>query len=424
MTSRDKARALLAEPAALARALGYKDMRDDLHGLWMKRMLTAAGDMTLQAHRGSFKTTCLCLVIALLMIKERDRNIIFLRKTDNDVAEVVQTVQRILTSDVFCQIYTALTGSELALPRATNTELSCSAYSAPRGAPQLLGVGIGGSLTGKHADIVITDDIVNLKDRVSRAEREHTKQIYMELRNVLNPGGRFINTGTPWHVEDAFTLMPKPEKYDCYTTGMLTSERLDALRQSMTPSLFAANYELKHIASEKALFTGAPAFTDDTALLRDGIAHVDAAYGGEDGTAFTCAKKRGDRIYIYGKLYQAHVDTVLERILLDAERLKCGPVLTEDNGDKGFLAKEITRRSYRAKTYHENENKYLKISGYLRKWWPNIVFLRGTDPEYINQILDYTEDAQHDDAPDSAASILRYIDTGPRRAVVRNDIYI
>lgn len=423
MTSRDKARALLAEPAALARALGYKDMRDDLHGLWMKRMLTAAGDMTLQAHRGSFKTTCLCLVIALLMIKERDRNIIFLRKTDNDVAEVVQTVQRILTSDVFCQIYTALTGSELALPRATNTELSCSAYSAPRGAPQLLGVGIGGSLTGKHADIVITDDIVNLKDRVSRAEREHTKQIYMELRNVLNPGGRFINTGTPWHVEDAFTLMPKPEKYDCYTTGMLTSERLDALRQSMTPSLFAANYELKHIASEKALFTGAPTFTDDAALLRDGVAHVDAAYGGEDGTAFTCAKKRGDTIYLYGRLFPGHVDTVLERILQDARSLKCAPVHCEDNGDKGFLAKEITRRGYRAKTYHENENKFLKISGYLRKWWPHIVFLRGTDAAYLNQIFDYSEDAQHDDAPDSAASAIRILDN-PRRAIARSDIYV
>ena len=424
MTEREKARTLLEHPVTLAHALGYTDMRGDLHGRWIRRMLKSAGDMTLQAHRGSYKTTCLCVVIALLMLKERDKNIIFLRKTDNDVTEVVQTVQRILTSDVLRQVYAALSGDELTVPRATSTELTCSAYSAPRGAAQLLGIGIGGSLTGKHADIVITDDIVNLKDRISRAEREHTKSIYMELQNVKNRGGRFINTGTPWHVEDAFTLMPEPERFDCYHTGMLSEARLDELRRSMTPSLFAANYELKHIASENALFTGAPEFTDDAELLRDGIAHVDAAYGGEDGTAFTCAKKVGDRIYIYGKLYQAHVDTVLERILLDAGRLKCGPVLTEDNGDKGFLAKEIARRGGRAKTYHENENKYLKISGYLRKWWPNLVFLRDTDPAYIAQILDYTEDAQHDDAPDSAASIVRYIDTGPRRAVVRSDIYI
>jgi len=51
-----------------------------------------------------------------------------------------------------------------------------------------------------------------------------------------------------------------------------------------------------------------------------------------------------------------------------------------------------------------------KISTYLRKWWPNIIFLRGTDPDYINQIMDYTEQAEHDDAPDSAACCCRYWD--------------
>lgn len=56
-------------------------------------------------------------------------------------------------------------------------------------------MGIYASLTGKHADIVITDDIVNIKDRVSRAEREKTKLQYQELQNVKNRGGRFINTG-------------------------------------------------------------------------------------------------------------------------------------------------------------------------------------------------------------------------------------
>ena len=52
----------------------------------------------------------------------------------------------------------------------------------------------------------------------------------------------------------------------------------------------------------------------------------------------------------------------------------------------------------------------IKIASFLRKWWPNIVFVRGTDPEYINQIMDYTEQAEHDDAPDSAAAVCRRLD--------------
>ena len=410
MTYAEMAAELLQHPAALGRALGYEDFRDDLHGKWITDIVTRDDDMTLQAHRGSFKTTCLCVSIALMMIFERDRNIIFLRKTDNDVMEVVKSIQRILASDVFQAIYKALTKERLEIIRSTGTELTTNAYTAPRGAAQLLGIGIGGSLTGKHADIIITDDIVNLKDRISHAERERTKAVYQELQNVRNPGGRIINTGTPWHKDDAFSLMPEPETYDCYSTGMLDENQIASLRQSMSPSLFAANYELRHIAVENALFTTPPVFTKDASKLRDGIAHIDAAYGGEDSTAFTCGKRDGDTLYMYGKKWHAHVDTVLDKVIADCQRLQCGPIMCESNADKSFLAKEIASKGFKARTYTERENKYLKIAEYLRKWWPNIVWLDGTDPDFIDEIMDYTEDAEHDDCPDSASCVCRWFD--------------
>ena len=85
------------------------------------------------------------------------------------------------------------------------------------------------------------------------------------------------------------------------------------------------------------------------------------------------------------------MDKVLEEIIGEAERMMCWPMYCEDNGDKGFFCKEIRRRGHYAKTYTEHQNKVIKISSYLRKWWPNIVFVRGTDQAYIDQILDYTE---------------------------------
>jgi hypothetical protein len=54
-------------------------------------------------------------------------------------------------------------------------------------------------------------------------------------------------------------------------------------------------------------------------------------------------------------------------------------------------------------------NKYLKIVTYLKFEWKNVVFVDGTDPEYIEQILDYNEYAEHDDAPDSLASMIRVL---------------
>ena len=410
MTPAEKARALIADPIALGAALGYKDFRRGLHDEWIRDMILGTEDMTLQAHRGSYKTTCLAQSIACMMILYRGRNIIFLRKTDTDVVEVIKNVVRILKSDVFRQIYLALTGEALSIVKETSTEVTTSAYRAPRGAAQLLGMGIGGSITGKHADIVITDDIINVKDRMSAAEREKTKAAYMELQNIRNRGGRIINTGTPWHKEDAFSIMPPPKVYDCYTTKLIDDDKLAELKRSMAPSLFAANYELQHIAAENALFTVYPGTTDNAAMLWDGIAHIDAAYEGEDYTALTCSRRVGGKLYLYGRIWRAHVDTVMDAILADCDRLRCAPISCETNGDKGYLAREMRARGAAVRPYSERMNKYYKISTFLRKWWGNVVFLSGTDPAYIAQIMDYNEQAEHDDAPDSAACVCRLLD--------------
>ena len=404
---------ILKEPDDLGRRVGFKDLTT-LHGEWIREMINGQGDYTLQAHRGSYKSSCLAVAIAILMILKPKRNIIFLRKTDSDVAEMLGMVSKILRTQVIQDIVLRYWHKALKITGESMNHLSTNLWDSPMGAPQLLGLGIRSSITGKHAWYVITDDICNKDDRESRAERERTKTQYDELQNIRNKGGRIINLGTPWHKDDVFTKMPNIHKYDCYTTGLITKEQLEQLRQSMAPSLFAANYELKHIASSEVLFESAPAFTDDIQLIRDGVSHVDAAYGGGDYTAFTCGRRDWDNdiIYLYGRLWHCAVDMVIDEIKEETKRLMCVPVHCETNGDKGFLEEEFFRREVYAQGYVESQNKFAKISTYLRKWWPRIVFLEGTDPEYIDQILDYTKYAEHDDAPDSAACVCRILDKG------------
>ena len=107
-------------------------------------------------------------------------------------------------------------------------------------------------------------------------------------------------------------------------------------------------------------------------------------------------------------------DKVIDPIIEEARRLMCEPIRCEENGDKGFLVRELLRRDVYAMGYTEHMNKFVKIATILKKWWPRIIFLEGTDPEYIDQILDYTENAEHDDAPDSAACVCRSLESGYR----------
>ena len=394
------------EPYKIGHWVGFKDLTT-LHNEWMRSFLYDDEDQTLLAHRGSYKTTVLSLFFALHIVIDPNRNVLFFRKTDDDVTEVIIQTQKILKSGCMQQIVRSLYGIDLKILKENNSEIHTNLCTSSRGVSQLVGLGIGTSVTGKHADIVVTDDIVNIKDRVSKAERERTKTLYMELQNVRNRGGRFINTGTPWHKEDTISIMPNVRRYDCYSTGLITRDKLEELRRSMSDSLFAANYELKHIADKDAMFQN-PQFIKDEALIYGGLAHIDAAYDGEDGTAYTAMKKLKDgRIIGFGKLWRRHVDDCLLEIQELHRRLQIGSVSCEKNADKGYLAKELAGMGFRAEVYSESMNKYIKISTFLRKNWGNIFWLEDTDPEYVNEILDYSEFAEHDDSPDSAASLLR-----------------
>lgn len=398
------------DPAEIAHWLGYQDMTD-LHSRWIHDFLFLDEDQTLMAHRGSYKTSALSIFFALHTVIKPNETLMYMRKTDQNVADICKQTQNILMSGAFQKMAQVIYGHGIQFKRATQSEIDTNLHQGVSGTAQISGFGINASITGRHADIVVTDDIVTLKDRVSNAEREHTRAIYQELVNVRNRGGRFINTGTKWAKEDAFDLMTKRNQakiYTCYDTGLITPEKLSEIRDSMTPSLFAANYELKIIADENALFGPANWLPpSESNAIHGGKAHIDAAYDGEDYTAYTILKKDGDRFIGYGKIWRKHVDQCLNEIDALHAMYEAGSIATETNADKGYLAKELKARGHQVNTYQEHQNKYLKIATILRKHWKQIYWIDETDPEYISQILDYTEDATHDDAPDSCASLLR-----------------
>lgn len=406
-TKRELLDYLTNNPADIGRIVGFSDLTD-LHNEWLKKIIMPKEDFTLQAHRGSYKTSCLSEGIALRMIFYPHQNIIFMRKTGGDVVEVVRQVSKILHSPLFAYIFKRIYGYDIGFVSENSCSITLNNYDTTRGAAQLLGIGTVGSLTGKHADCVITDDIINIQDRTSKAERDRIKLVYQELQNIKNRGGVIINTGTPWHKEDAFTLMPNIEKYDCYNTGLLTDEQIAVLKNSMTASLFAANYELRHIAADDVIFTD-PQIGGDPSHIEQGVGHIDAAYHGEDYTAYTLIRLVNGKYYVYGRIWRRHIDDVLDEILEIHHGFNGGKIYCEENGDKGYLGKDLRKRGERVVIYGEHMNKYVKITSYLKFEWSNVIFVKGTDEAYINQICDFNDDAEHDDAPDSLSSMIRAI---------------
>lgn len=397
------------KPYKFGHMLGFTKL-GPLHNGWIIEMLRGKGDSSIAASRGTYKTTCVSIALALIIILLPSKRTMFMRKTDSDVKEIIKQVSKILKDPHTQYIVQVLYGVSLKLTVDSATELSTNLASDTKGTSQLLGIGTGASLTGKHFDRIFTDDIINIKDRISKAEREQTKLIYQELQNIKNRDGRIINTLTMWHKDDASTLMPNLVKYNCYheeVRKIISEDELAHIKASMTPSLFSCNYELKIIADENLLFPERP-MGADIENVRGAMCHIDAAYGGEDYTAFTAMAWKDGHFYIYGRCWQKHIESCYPEIIKDYTRLTLGKCFNETNADKGMIARDLKHKyGLRMVTYHESMNKHIKISAYLKAIWQYVIFVAGTDDEYINQILDYSEDAEHDDCPDSAASLAR-----------------
>ena len=104
------------KPIAFGIENGFTDLKE-INNEWIKLFIHSKEDVTLQGHRGSYKTTCLSIAIALIMTVKPLETIMFLRKSDDDVKEIVVQVAKLLKSDIFRDMVKSLWGVDLILTK-------------------------------------------------------------------------------------------------------------------------------------------------------------------------------------------------------------------------------------------------------------------------------------------------------------------
>lgn len=471
-TKAEVVKLLTTEAHIVGRMLGSGyDRLEPIHGEWIQNWLLNPKNFTVvihQAHRSSYKSTCLRLAISILMILDPTLTIIVLRKSEDAVKECVQGVSKILDTPLFQTFISILypdidkkggfkktTDTALVIDTNLNTSLS--------GETQLRALGLGSPLTGKHAKLIITDDIVTTDDRESAAKRAETIMKYQELINILQndknfTDSRILNIGTPWHEEDAFKtmekgLLPKAEKqteleniptkdrtnndnrairllnmkrglfvYNCYQTGLMDEESIALKRQMINDDvLFAANYLLSLVSDDEKPFPkidnvghySLSYFQDD---CWECLAHIDAAYQGDDRTAVTFGGMNWDsnEVVACGKTYHTPLDQNYMEIAEMLYNNNVTDIYMETNTDKGLMGEKFREMGFNVYGYAEHSNKHTKIVSTIRPYWrengaalmPSVQFVKETDEDYLKEVYDYKKGVKHDDAPDSLACFL------------------
>ncbi len=386
-----------------------KDRLTEIHSDWIRYIWEAEEDRSLQGHRGSYKTTAVCVIgpIWWWLFHPEDR-IAIMRKTFTASAEVVQNIQLLMKKPELKSLFEYAHGEKYKpqIARYGKAQYTFKKGNTPE--PSIQAHGCDYSMTGLHYDKVIADDIITLKDRVSVAERRTTQEVINEVRtNILDPGKPFCVTGTPWHERDAWSILPEPRKYTVDDTGILSQEEIEEKKRKTTPLLYSVNYELEHTSDEEQIFKN-PFFGPWSFRQRNSVAQLDAAYDGDHHCALTIMSELPEGGYqAVGWVYQGNVKDWIEEIVEKCKEYRVTVLYNETNPDKGYTAEALKRKGVSCKTYQESQNKHIKITTYGYEVWPNIRWAPETQDEYMEQVLDYREKQEPDDAPDSFASLVR-----------------
>lgn len=387
-----------------------KDKLTELHSAWIRYMWDSTVSVALQAHRIAYKTTAVLIIgtIRWLLFNPNDR-IAIIRKNWSDAAKVVKAIEGIMQLESTQCLFKYAHGE---YPKFTTCQAGLLTFSfkrtiTPEGS--ITAHGLDASLTGTHYDKIFCDDFVTLKDRVSKAERDKTKEIIREVAtNIIETDQPVGYIGTPWHKRDAWTepAIPIPLKFTMRDTGILTPEQIEKKRAITTPSLFAANYELKHKSDENVLFDNPNYGRWDIKMRSTG--HLDPAYDGNNTCALTFMSELGKGgLQSIGFSYTGNVKNWLDVICDKYRKYRCELIHVEDNKDEGYTSDKLKEMGLNVHGYREGENKHIKISTNLYEFWNQITWDKDTDDEYMTQILDYEKGGEPDDAPDSAATLIR-----------------
>lgn len=283
---------------------------------------------------------------------------------------------------------------------------------------QITGYGAGQRTAKKFSGFLAIDDPNKPADIYSDTLRNKVIQYYSGtlLSRLNNSKVPIINIQQRLHVEDLSGILISKYDYEtikrpllvngvCQLPKQYNEERLKEIQ--LDELTFLAQYQQEPTEWINDAFKGLKWADDkETDFIYNGISHVDKGFDGTDGTAFTIGSEKNGIIYLFGKLWEGkHIDDCLTDITFYRQQFRSGTNFTEKNDDKGYLGKTFPNTA----TYQESMNKHFKIMTYLYPNWKRIKFIRGTDEAYIRQIQGYSEKATHDDAPDSAASLIRYL---------------
>lgn len=423
--------AWLSEPHKLGHLLGYEKLTP-LHGEWIKFFFRYAKFGVLQAHRGSYKTTCGVVAMVLLFLCNPAMRLLIVRKNMSLASDVLKTIQKHFETNDALRLYIFsrwnIVDVKTAVWSSERTTFAFKKTVTPE--PSITAAGVGASITGAHFDYIWPDDIVTIEDRYSPAAREWAKAYFRELDNLIDPLGQTRLSGTPWHEEDVFSTVDEKffegRRFPFGTVTMPADElaEIAARKERLPYAEWCCNYELRHVQDNDTLGAFETADVWDCQYC---VAFIDPSFSDKTDTDATAVSvvgvnKKGKILFTGMKLPKSISDEKTRIEILDfLQRFTpIESVIESQLADTSIFfidAFRASERRYPIKNLwtvkRQFRNKHERIAATVIANKPDMRILNGTQSDYSLEVARYYKGAPHDDAPDSLAGAIEHLATSP-----------
>lgn len=261
--------------------LGLKDAKDRSTGRrlvdpsyhrWLCEVLSTDEDVMIIVPRRHMKTTWVKIKLIQNVLKNPFTRQAMYSSTSTLVEQELASVKRMLQNPTLMGLFPesipdpGKKGAGWEVNRAG--ELTLIRNPEEGASPQECQIevyGAGATVTGKHFDIHIYDDLINEKTTGTMEQLAKTRDWYGYIQGVLEPGGQEIYIGTPYHHEDLTVWIEREGIYDKVVKrgyrengkiiySYFTEAAIAKLKKRMTPYQFSCQFDVEPIPKEDQPF--------------------------------------------------------------------------------------------------------------------------------------------------------------------------
>ncbi len=216
--------------------IGYEDLTE-FHSKLIKEIVCGKENTSYCIHRGAYTSSTVCLGIALHILTRPNKKILLMVQNRGIAQMRLETIKKILESKEIQALSYILYDKDFTVC----IKGKCLTVSLDGLINQLVCVGADKEeLTGNHEkDLYIIDGIQSIEDAYSKKVRDKKLEIFNQVRKF---DGRSLLFDHSWCYDDLFKHIRGNYVYDCYETGLLTEDKINEIRLTLTPSMFSAQY--------------------------------------------------------------------------------------------------------------------------------------------------------------------------------------